>query len=165
MANKISTWSEINWGIESSNQAPAKKYARWVIMTIAACSTALLAACTQQAQAQDSKSEVLKTAQLSQAVQPKVINASFSTPETPTTLDITTLTKDQILKEIEAVEIKIAKLEAGMDSFTDDDSRWDVLDGYTQERDKLRDAQLEESWKRAEESCKIAKALWWECAE
>ena len=77
----IPTWSETNEVAETSKKSPALKYARWVAMTITACSTALLAACTQQAQAQDSKTEVVKTAQLSQTVQPKVINASVSPSE------------------------------------------------------------------------------------
>ena len=98
-------------------------------------------------EAEMSEAGVVKTAQLSQTVQPKVINASVSTSEEAKELDISTLSRDQILKEIESIDIKIAKLEAGIDSFTDDDPRWDILDWYAEERSKLRDAQLELSWR------------------
>ena len=76
---------------------------------------------------------VIKTAQLSQTVQPKVINASVSVPEDPVELDIPTLNA-----EIEAIEVKIAELEReDPDSLSD--KKFDLLLGYQDKRDNLRE--------------------------
>ena len=110
---------------------------------------------------------VIKTAQLSQTTQPKVINASFSVPEESVELDIPTLES-----EIETVETRIAELEAKwVDSLGDDE--FDMLLDFQEKRDDLRkqvvilekqeayeaEARVEESSKKVEESRKTRKAM------
>jgi len=132
MAKNIPTWSEaVNWGIEKYSSWLSEKWLaiKWAIIWATAL---LLQACSpaQAADSSQSSSEVVQTAQLSQTIQPKVTNASFSTPEVSKQLDINEMNISELKAERKLVKIKIAQLEADMDNLTD--AQWDELDWYNQ---------------------------------
>ena len=154
MTPNIPTWSE---SISGKPKGLSEKglAIKWAIIW---ATTLLLQACSQAWATESPKqdaSEVTQMAQLSQTVQPRVINASVSVSESTQEVDISKLSIPELQAERQLVKTKIASLEANMDNLTDAD--WDALDWYNQRLIDLAKAETAAEKERT----RIAKLLTW----